>query len=222
MSPWNLDALLTIRSLTSDARQYQYDTLQRLKNESIFGGPTLQSFTYDANGNRLSNGTNAYTYLANSNLMATRKGVAITRDAAGNHTNNGLGQTYTWDTQGHYTQFSLNGVKKATYLYNYQHQRVQKNLWNGTTNLGATLYHYDLAGRLLAETNTAGTVQTVYLYDDNSTPLAIVQAANSANIVEYLQDKDDPKGFYLSSDLITALAHLNADMDIDIVHDLKH
>ena len=112
--------------------------------------------------------------------MATRKGVAITRDAAGNHTNNGLGQTYTWDTQGHYTQFSLNGVKKATYLYNYQHQRVQKNLWNGTTNLGATLYHYDLAGRLLAETNTAGTVQTVYLYDDNGTPLAIVQAANSA------------------------------------------
>ena len=192
------------------------------RQQAIFASVTLQSFTYDANGNRLSNGTNAYTYLANSNLMATRKGIAITRDAAGNHTNNGLGQTYTWDTQGHYTQFSLNGVKKATYLYNYQHQRVQKNLWNGTTNLGATLYHYDLAGRLLAETNTAGTVQTVYLYDNNGTPLAIVQAANSANIVEYLQDKDDPKGFYLSSDLITALAHLNADMDIDIVHDLKH
>ena len=112
--------------------------------------------------------------------MATRKGVAITRDAAGNHTSNGLGQTYAWDTQGHYVQFSLNGVQKATYLYNYQHQRVQKTLWNGTTNLGATVYHYDLAGRLLAETNTAGTVQAVYLYDDNGTPLAIVQAANSA------------------------------------------
>ena len=112
--------------------------------------------------------------------MATRKGVAITRDAAGNHTSNGLGQTYAWDTQGHYVQFSLNGVQKATYLYNYQHQRVQKTLWNGATNLGATVYHYDLAGRLLAETNTAGTVQAVYLYDDNGTPLAIVQAANSA------------------------------------------
>ena len=83
-------------------------------------------------------------------------------------------------TTGHYVQFSLNSVQKATYLYNYQHQRVQKTLWNGATNLGATLYHYDLAGRLLAETNTTGTVQTVYLYDDNGTPLAIVQAANSA------------------------------------------
>ena len=176
---WNLNSLLSTRALSSDSRLYQYDTLQRLSSEGT-ASVTLQSFTYDANGNRLSNGTNAYTYLANSNLMATRKGVAITRDAAGNHTNNGLGQTYTWDTQGHYTQFSLNGVKKATYLYNYQHQRVQKTLWNGTTNLGTTVYHYDLAGRLLAETNTAGTVQTVYLYDDNSTPLAIVQAANSA------------------------------------------
>ena len=176
---WNLDALLTVRGLYSDARQYQYDTLLRLKNEGTLATVT-QSFTYDANGNRLTNGTNAYTYLANSNQMATRKGVAITRDAAGNHTNNGLGQTYAWDTQGHYVQFSLNGVQKATYLYNYQHQRVQKTLWNGSTNLGATLYHYDLAGRLLAETNTAGTVQAVYLYDDNGTPLAIVQAANSA------------------------------------------
>ena len=44
----------------------------------------------------------------------------------------------------------------------------------------------------------------------------------SANIVEYLQDKVDSKVFYLSSELRTALAHLNADMDIDIVHDLKH
>jgi YD repeat-containing protein len=175
---WNLDALLTIRALTSDARKYQYDTLQRLKNEGTLSTVT-QSFTYDANGNRLSNGSNAYTYLANSNRMATRKGVAITRDAAGNHTNNGLGQTYAWDTQGHYVQFSLNGVQKATYLYNYQHQRVQKTLWNGATNLGSTLYHYDLAGRLLAETSTTGTVQAVYLYDDNGTPLAIVQAANS-------------------------------------------
>ncbi|QLQ33457.1 MAG: hypothetical protein HZT40_19730 [Candidatus Thiothrix singaporensis] len=86
-----------------------------------------QSFGYDLNGNRLSNGSNAYTYVANSNRMDTRKGITLGRDAAGNHTSNGLGQTYAWDGHGHLSQFSLNGVQKATYFYNYQHQRTHKN-----------------------------------------------------------------------------------------------
>lgn len=175
---WNLEGELVQRAIFSDAKTYQYDALGRLIKE---GTPTttLQSFAYDANGNRLSNGSNTYTYTANSNRMATRKGVSITLDAAGNTTANSLGQTYTWDTHGHYSQFSLSGVKKATYLYNSQHQRVQKTLWNGTTALSTTVYHYDLAGRLLMETSGTGAAQATYVYGDDGRPMAVVYAANS-------------------------------------------
>ncbi|MEZ5454409.1 MAG: hypothetical protein R3E93_16540 [Thiothrix sp.] len=43
----------------------------------------------------------------------------------------------------------------------------------------------------------------------------------SAHIVEYIDEADSPRGFYLSHDLVQALAQLDADMDTDIVHDLK-
>ncbi|QLQ33460.1 MAG: hypothetical protein HZT40_19755 [Candidatus Thiothrix singaporensis] len=87
-----------------------------------------QSFDYDLNGNRLSNGSNAYTYVANSNRMDTRKGITLGRDATGNHTSNGLGQTYAWDGHGHLSQFSLNGVQKATYFYNYDLARLFRTM----------------------------------------------------------------------------------------------
>ena len=174
---WNLEGELTGRTASAVSRTYQYDSLRRLIQET--GIPANQSFVYDANGNRRGNGSNIYTYLANSNRMARRNNIDMARDASGNHTSNGLGQTYTWDGYGHLAQVTLNGVKKATYLYNYQHQRSHKQLWNGTTSLGTTIYHYDLQGHPLLETSTGGVVQAVYLHDGNSVPLAIVQAANS-------------------------------------------
>lgn len=175
---WNLEGELENRTVGSSAALYQYDALGRLKLET--NAFANQSFGYDLNGNRQSNGNNAYTYVTNSNQMAIRKGIALSRDAAGNHTSNGLGQTYSWDNQGHFSQFNLNGVKKATYLYNHQHQRTHKTLWNGATALSTTVYHYDLHGRLLMETSSAGTILATYIYDEAGVPLAILQTANSS------------------------------------------
>lgn len=42
----------------------------------------------------------------------------------------------------------------------------------------------------------------------------------SANIVAYLKGSDPPRGFYFSSDLVKALALLNAEINIDAVYDL--
>lgn len=44
----------------------------------------------------------------------------------------------------------------------------------------------------------------------------------SAQIVAYINETDNLRGFYLSPDLVQALAQLNADIDIDVVHDLKN
>ncbi|QLQ33441.1 MAG: hypothetical protein HZT40_19610 [Candidatus Thiothrix singaporensis] len=92
----------------------------------MYGNGEAIGHDYGQSGNRLNNGSNAYAYVANSNRMDARKGITLSRDAAGNHTSNGLGQTYAWDGHGHLSQFSLNGVQKATYFYNYQHQRTHK------------------------------------------------------------------------------------------------
>jgi hypothetical protein len=41
----------------------------------------------------------------------------------------------------------------------YQYLCSNKTLWNGATAVGTTVYHYDLAGRLLMEISSAGAVQ---------------------------------------------------------------
>ena len=97
------------------------------------GGLLLHGMSYDNNGNRLTKGSNRYTYANGSNRLATRNSNIITHDAAGNATSNGLGWTYVWTSLGQLSQVNVNGVKKATYLYNYLNQRIQKTLWNGTT-----------------------------------------------------------------------------------------
>ena len=43
----------------------------------------------------------------------------------------------------------------------------------------------------------------------------------SVNIVEYLKNTDNPRGFFFSSELIKVLAQLNAEIDTDIVYDLQ-
>ena len=153
-----------------------YDGFGRLKQE--VGTPAPQSFTYDDNSNRLSNGAKSYTYLPNTNRLYSRDAVLPTLDAAGNTLNNGLtsglGQTYTWDSFGR-----LLNVTTATgttqYQYNYLNQRVSKTLSNGSK----TLYHYDHEGRLFLETSSTGVMQAWYLYHDSGDIAAIIYGANS-------------------------------------------
>ena len=59
---------------------------------------------------------------------------------------------------------SRSGERKliATYLYNAQGQRTQK-----VTKHGTTVYHYDLNGHLMAETDKNGTLQRAYVWLDN-------------------------------------------------------
>ena len=82
------------------------------------------------------------------------------RDGAGNLTvdRNGA-RTFEYNAAGRLYRVYENGHLVTTYTYNALGQRVRKD-----TPAGTVLYHYDLQGRLLAETQLDGTPVRDYFY----------------------------------------------------------
>jgi len=144
---------------------YQYDALDRLKKEDrTTQATTTTNWTYDANGNRKTQNTGSYAYLANSNRLTTAPGGAISLDAAGNTLYDGT-RSYTYNNAGQLSQ-----VGSAGYSYNAQRQRSRK-----IAGSQATVYHYDLMGNLIAETDADGNLIRDYVWAD-TVPIAQIEA----------------------------------------------
>ena len=64
------------------------------------------------------------------------------------------------------------------------------------------------------------------LVSDLMVPLKRIASADSvkvsAQIVARKTEQDDARGFYAPPSLVSMLAELHADLDIDVVHDLQH
>jgi RHS repeat-associated protein len=144
---------------------YGYDLLDRL---STAQGPSqTQGFTYDANGNRLSQtGTQASTFTvsATSNRLSSASGTlnrSYAYDAAGN------ALTYENVTLTYNHRNRLKSTKKGTttrsYVYNALGQMVKASGGTG----GTVLYAYDESGHLLGQYTAAGalTQETIWLGD---------------------------------------------------------
>ena len=79
---------------------YNYDALDRLTSDNITSAPSSSAtFAYDANNNRLSDGTETYSYASASNRLTSIGGTAIAADAAGNITSDGT-RSFTYSTTG--------------------------------------------------------------------------------------------------------------------------
>ena len=142
---------------------YGYDLLDRLTSASKTA--QNQTWTYDANSNRLTQGgtTNTtFTISSTSNRLSSVSG-AISRtygyDAAGNTTSYG-GLTFSYNDAGRMT--GVSGGASATYSHNALGQRVKK-----TVSGVATYFVYDEAGHLIGEYNSSGGLiqETVWLGD---------------------------------------------------------
>jgi len=150
---------------------YSYDALDRLTGETLSNGvvDTL-AYSYDGNGNRLTrteNGTTApYSYAADSNRLTAIDAKALTLDAAGNTLTDAEGRSFTYNATGRLSQVSRNGATAGSYIYNFQGQRTHR-----VTGRGTTVYHYDLAGNLIEETNAQGEMLSQYLWA-NGAPIA--------------------------------------------------
>jgi RHS repeat-associated protein len=170
---YDLNRNLEQRQTEAGTHSYAYDNKERLESES--GPQGSQSFGYDHNDNRLSDGTTSYTHAPNSNRQATRDGQNVQYDESGNLTDNGQGQTYEYNQAGRLKRVYDQGSLIATYTYNAFGQRTRK-----VTPDGTTLYHYDLDGKLLEETQADGTHLRTYLWREQI-PTAVIESPGTPN-----------------------------------------
>jgi len=158
---------------------YQYDPLYRLTNVQNGSGTSLESFTYDLTGDRLSKTlsgtTSPYTYTAGTHRLASVASQTRGYDADGNEnsgpvTFNGTPlypATFTYDNRNRLTQVTASGAI-VTFNLNGRGERVFKNGPNG-----GKLFSYDEGGRLLGEYTTTGALGAQYVYVD-SMPVAYI------------------------------------------------
>ena len=165
---YDANSNVTSRGEAPDPLSYTYDAKDRLL--TISSPWDSHPFTYDINDNRASSDGAPYQYQANSNRLSNAAGQPFQYDAAGNVTLLDWDMALSYNNQGRMSQVSHNGVS-TTYQYNAQGLRTHK--------IGATttIYHYDLAGNLILETDTSGTPQKAYVWR-NTIPVAQIEGSN--------------------------------------------
>ncbi|HWA11770.1 MAG TPA: RHS repeat-associated core domain-containing protein [Burkholderiales bacterium] len=169
---------------------YGYDNWDRLT--STITPNTTYGFAYDANSNRTSKtvGVNTWTYAypgSSNKLSSITKGTTATytHDANGSITADGT-NTFSYGVRGRMTgATTLLGA--VTYRYNALGQRYLKTL-SGTT----TVYLYDDAGHLIAETSNAGSSYTEYLWLGD-TPVATIKPGSAAIYYIHTDHLDTPR-----------------------------
>jgi RHS repeat-associated protein len=160
-----------------------YDLLDRLNSATKTG--TTIGYTYDANGNRLSQtGTTASTYTVSgtSNRLTSTTGGLVrtyTYNNSGSALTSGVA-TYTYYNSGRMKTGKLGSAGATTYIFNALGQRVKKS---GGAVTAPVYFMYDEAGHLVGEytvvSGVASRVQeTVWLGD---IPVATLRT-NGANV----------------------------------------
>lgn len=143
--------------------RYEYDALNRLifacsdwdPAEATCLGESF-TYTYDANGNRLSQttqaGTHTYTYDPANRLTAV-DGLPYTWDANGNLLSDGV-NSYTYDHANRLAEASRQG-ETVSYAYNGQGDRLRETAAGGSTE-----FTLDLESGLTQALSAGGTTYT--------------------------------------------------------------
>jgi len=186
-SSYSYDNAFRITGITNSSNSalswtYGYDLLDRLTSASKTG--TTQGWTYDANGNRLTQTgtvTGTYTPSTTSNRLNSITG---TPARTYTYSNSGSTLTYASNTFTYYNSGRMKTVKvgssTTTYVYSALGQRIKKS--GGSA--GTVLTVFDETGHLLGEYSSTGALvqETVWLGD---TPVATIRPGSPA-IVYYV------------------------------------
>jgi RHS repeat-associated protein len=155
-------------------KTFTYDALYRLAKAT---GPWGNlEYSYDPVGNRIvedtDSGTTNYSYSGNRLISTTgAKNFVFDYDENGNTISENLRQ-YNYNQNKRLTSVVENSNVLGDYVYNGIAQRVKKVAGGKTT-----LFHYDLQGLLIAESDPTGIITSEYVYLYNQ-PLAKVELFN--------------------------------------------
>ncbi len=168
--------------------KYTYDELDRLVREDNNDLGKTFVYTYDDNGNILSEKIYSYTLGDVSNVTPTQnyecsyenenwkdqltgyKGNTITYDEVGNPLSYWNGMNFTWENINNLSNISWNG-KNISYEYNDEGIRTSKTV-NGIKHT----YVFE-GSKILSE--AYGDVLLVYLYDENDAPIGLLYRESS-------------------------------------------
>ena len=154
-------------------KTFGYDSLDRLTSGTGSWG-TL-GWTYDGVGNRqtqTNGGTSTYAYQTGTNKLTGITGAGSTGfsfDLNGNTATENARQ-YTYNQNQRLIQV-VDGAMTAGYIYNGNGQRVKK-----TVSGVSTIFHFNLSGQLIAESNSAGSITAEYVYL-NGQPLTKIEGS---------------------------------------------
>jgi RHS repeat-associated protein len=163
---YDLNGNLTSEQSLPQVGGYVYDALDRLTQDQITTtGTVTTTFGYDGNGNRTTENSGTYIYLPNSNRLSSTPSGSVNVNTAGQTLSDSSGRSYAYNAAGQVQQVALSGTT-SNYLYDHRGLRTRK-----TVGSQSTVFHYDLSGRLLAETQATGQLVRAYLYADD-TPVA--------------------------------------------------
>jgi RHS repeat-associated protein len=174
VADYGRDAIGNVTGLaerTLPPRAFAYDGLDHLLSASE-AGLAVESYTYDALGNRLSRRlgatTSAYTYATTSHRLLNVGGQGLRAyDASGNTTSIGGGTplAFVHDDRNRLREVRAGGVLQRAYLYNGRGERVLRTSPAGSA---PTLqFVYDEAGHLLGEYQAGGARVAEYVWIDD-------------------------------------------------------
>jgi RHS repeat-associated protein len=194
---------LTDSSVPSVPTQFSYDALDRLTAYSQ--GTTTWSYAYDANGNRTSltigGTTYPYSVSATSNQLNATAGPTATSysyNAVGNVARTNA-TTFTYDAR-HRLIGATTSSGAFAYGINALGQRVQKVASAGS----AAIFHYDVDGRLIAESDAGGKVHTGYVWLGDM-PVGVIKSGTSSSACSVTAPTSDPGSTFAPFNSLTRL-----------------
>ncbi len=181
----NITSIIDILDNTKD-KTFSYDKAHRLISST--GSSGSFNYIYDLSGNRLTRtkdtDTQTYDYVSGTNKLSSitdlQSIINLSYDNNGNITAKGA-QTFVYNQNNRLIHALDDSTTLGTYVYNSFGQRVKK-----TANDQTTLFHYDLNGNLIAESDAEGNVLKAYVYL-GSQRIAVIESSQNQNFTVQVQ-----------------------------------
>jgi RHS repeat-associated protein len=143
--------------------------------------------SYDANGNMLTDGSNAFTWNAR-NQVASLNNVSLKYDMAGRRVQNASGTSFLYD--GANAVQELSGTTVTANLLNGGIDEV----FTRTDSSGAFTQLKDAVGSTIALADSSGNVDTLYTYDPFGN--TSVSGSSNSNVYQYTGRENEGNGLY--------------------------